>query len=76
MKALINWIKALLSNNEEVSSKRLVTVTCLILIVFSVVAHVFGMKIDAQILWPLVSLCGASIGLTITKDILSKPPIQ
>jgi carbon starvation protein CstA len=70
---VLDWLKKLLSNSDEVSTKRVVTMMCLLLIVAMVVSHICGAKIDPQILWPIITLCGSTIGLTVTSDIF-KPP--
>jgi hypothetical protein len=74
MKNLLDWLNKLLSTSDEVSSKRLVTTVCLLLIAALVVAHILKTAINPQILWPIVSLCAATIGLTVTNDIF-KPKV-
>jgi hypothetical protein len=73
MKALFDWIGKLLSSSDEVSTKRLVTIMCILLIVAMITAHICGKLINPQILWPIIILCAATIGLTVTNDIF-KPP--
>jgi hypothetical protein len=74
MKSIFNWIGKLLSSSDEVSTKRLVTIMCIGLIVAMIISHICGKIINPQILWPVIILCAATIGLTVTNDIF-KPPM-
>jgi carbon starvation protein CstA len=73
MKAILDWLGKLLSTSDEVSTKRLVTVVCIILIIAMIAAHICGKPTDSQMLWPVIALCSATMGLTVTSDIF-KPP--
>ncbi len=61
--------KALISNKptNDTSTKRFIIIVCLILIAAMVIANICGVDISDSIFWGVISLCGASAGLTMVK---------
>ena len=60
-----NWINELLSDGSKVSSRRLIAIVSLLLIIFSVIGHSLGLSINSEIFYTLAGLCATSAGLTI-----------
>lgn len=61
----MNWINKLFSDSPDVSSKRLITVITLLLLVACYVILFCGTAIPVEYLWLLATLCAGSAGLTI-----------
>ena len=60
---MINWIKDVLSNSENASSKRLTMVLSYIVsLSLCIVAVVFHIPIEANVLTMLLGCCGISSG--------------
>lgn len=69
---LINFIKSLLSDTGEISSKRFITVNAMFLINVMVICNLCKVSIDMQIFYAILSLVVATAGLTITDTFLKK----
>lgn len=55
----------MMSETGDVSHRRFISLSTFFLIVVYAISALFGIEFDIEILWSLVTLCGASSGLTL-----------
>lgn len=59
-----SFLKKLISDNNEVSSKRVLSLYFTLLFTGVVIVHLFGIIVSETIIWALVGLIGAGFGFT------------
>lgn len=64
------WIKNLLSNSDEASSKRTIALLSFIVLVGMVVLNAFNIHIDPQLIYVFAGLCGGSSALTVAEKFI------
>lgn len=61
----MKWLSDLLSDSPAVSSKRLITVVTLLLLVACTIGLLYGVAFPMEAMWILTTLCAGSAGLTV-----------
>ena len=61
----MKWLSDLLSDSPAVSSKRLITVVTLLLLVACTIGLLCGIVVAVEYYWILATLCAGSAGLTV-----------
>lgn len=67
-----NFLKKLFSDSNEISSKRLVMIVTLLLIVIGFSCNLFGIIIATHIWNGIIILCGSAAGITALEKLLKK----
>jgi len=63
----MKWILALLSDSPLVSSKRVLMLATLILLIVCFIYILNGVPVPSEDLWVLATLCGGSAGLSVIE---------
>ena len=63
----MNWLFILLSDSNRLSTKRLITLITLLLIVAVTIGALFQIVVDSELIWVLAALCSSSSGLTVIE---------
>jgi hypothetical protein len=61
------FLKELLSASDKTSSRRFTAMICLALLTTCVIAHLFGIAIDSNIIYALTGIITASLGMTMVN---------
>lgn len=59
------FLKSLLKSDGETSSKRFTAIVSLLLLTTCIIAHLFGVQIDHEVLYTLSALICSCLGMTL-----------